>query len=228
MLLLVRKKPAAVVPPIACAYTLDNATGPMFGQSAWPTFDAGQQSAAFACDAGTTATYNAIPTVTAGPTLSGVVPLTGSRVYYFELGVTLPATAATPGTLHVQALLLNADTFGTSAVRMSAANASGKELTFEEGAPEAKESLASDALVDYRVGVYVASATGKVGVVGGADYGYSIAAPLAGASGFVIGLGGQQATPDETGTCGVRLYTSAADFTRAPPAGAYDICGNLI
>lgn len=214
---------------ISCHYALDNTTGAQFGYSAWPTFDGAVPSAEFTLNAATTAQYGAIPTVEAGPTPTGVVPITGSRVYYFEFGVSAPAIVLTgTGSDHrIGMNLLNTATF-TEVKIYASGGVSTRSLAYAVAGETVVGDLGAAALTDYRIGVYVDSATGKIGLVGASDYGYMADAPLSGAAGYVIGLYGGQTTPDETGTCGVRLYTNAADFTRTPPVGARDICGNVI
>ena len=213
--------------PVACTYTFDNTTGTLFSASAWPTFSAENQSASFTCDAGTTASYYAIPPVEAGPSFTGVVPIEGTKVYYFEVGLSGPEIITGGAQMSAGVALLNVTAF--SEVRVSLAAAGGDAYVIQESGAGVLETFAINATpTDYRVGVYVDSSTGKVGVVGASVYGYGTATPLAGAAGFVLGMVGSQTTPDETGSMGVRVYTSPADFTRTPPAGAYDICGNVI
>ena len=220
-------------PPIGCAYSLDNASGPAIGGLAWPTFDPELQSGSFTLGA-SAANYSAYPTISLGPppSIGGIIPTVAGRVIYFELGVTVPANAGSPDQFFAGVLLMDPAIFSESHIRVTDGSGSNKYLSIGGGVPgfDYTTTLPASAMTDFRIGVYLDCSARQFGVVLDTDLGLNGTAVMSSVtSGLVLGITGSQgASPGESGTVGVRLYTAPAEFQRTPPVGARDICGNVI
>lgn len=215
-------------PVIGCAYALDNTTFAYVpGTVAWPSFSNETQTVSLPLG-GADIDAIAIPTVEAGPAVTGQIPMTAGYVYYYELGISMPDTSAMSGSIYAYMNVQNAQNFSTTNITIRDLG-SGKELLVLEGANPVLANLGTGALNDYRVGVYVNADTGLIGVKTATDYGYQAESALVGATSFFLGMNGRQTgVSGVTGDLTISWYTNPADFQRTPPVGARDICGNAI
>lgn len=206
----------ASAPPATCDYTFDPNSGFIFGASDYPTVSVPLQSYGFSVAAGTQ-TFGITNT-------TAEVPVSLAGVMAFEYLVTGPATLPTNN--QDTSILLTTDAPAFAAEVYLRYRSVGARIDYN-----ATTLTALTTPVSSTIGVYIDASTGKIGVtVDGVDFGYQADAPFSTASGFAIsGLTGSIGDAGYAGNSfSFQLITDMSSSVQPFPAGATDLCGNVI